>query len=105
MINTICRSNPGRPVICITLFPYSREFGDTFIGMEDKGSPDDFRNALHQAVEDCPYENAYLLEGPELLDDVSGLSPDLLHPGDQGMIVIGENLAHQIKPIIDKCYE
>ena len=28
MVNTICRSNPRRPVICITLFPYSREFGD-----------------------------------------------------------------------------
>jgi hypothetical protein len=33
MINTLCGSNPDRPVACITLFPYSREFGDTFIGL------------------------------------------------------------------------
>lgn len=102
MINTICRSNPRRPVICMTLFPYSREFGDTFIGLEDKGTPDDFRDALHQAVQDCPYENAYLVEGTQILDDIGGLSPDLLHPGDQGMIFIGENLARQIKPLIEK---
>ena len=102
MINTICGSNPGRPVICITLFPYAREFGDRFIGLEDKGAPDDFRNALHQAVADCPYDNAQLLEGSQVLDDISGLSPDLLHPGDQGMIFMGENLARQIRPLIRK---
>jgi len=104
MINTICRSNPRRPVICITLFPYSREFGDTFISLEDKGSPDDFRKTLHQAVADCPYENIYILEGTEILDDIGGLAPDLLHPGDQGMIFMGENLARQIKPLIEKYY-
>lgn len=104
MINTICRSNPERLVICITLFPYAREFGDTFIGLEDKGAPDDYRNALHQAVDDCPYENVSLLKGSEILNDVGGLSPDLLHPGDQGMIFMGENLARRIKPLIDKFY-
>ncbi len=104
MINTICRSSHRRPVICITLFPYSREFGDTFIGLEDKGTPDDFRDALHQAVQDCPCENVYLLEGSQVLDNIGGLAPDLLHPADQGMIFMGENLARQIKPVIDKFY-
>ena len=102
MINTICRSNHRRPVVCITLLPYSREFGDSFIGLEDKGSPDDYREALHKAVQNCPCENVYLLEGSEILNDIAGLSPDLLHPGDQGMIFMGENLARQIKPLIEK---
>jgi len=101
MINSICRSNPRRPVICITLFPYSREFGDTFIGMEDKGLPEDYREALRMAIQNCPCENVYLLEGPDILKDIGGLSPDLLHPGDQGMIFMGENLARQIKPLIE----
>jgi hypothetical protein len=35
-----------------------------------------------------------------VLDDVAGLSPDLLHPGDQGMIFMGENLARRLKPLI-----
>jgi hypothetical protein len=102
MINTLCRSNPHRLVACLTLFPYAREFGDTFIGLEDQGSPDDFRRALHRAVEDCPYDNIHLIEGSEVLDDVAGLSPDLLHPGDQGMIFMGENLARRLKPLIPK---
>ena len=104
MINTICRSNPRRPVICITLLPYSREFGDSFIGIEDKGSPDDYRKALHRAVQDCSCENVYLLEGSEVLNNIEGLSTDFLHPGDQGMIFMGENLARQIKPLVDKIY-
>lgn len=104
MINTICRSNSGRPVICMTIFPYSREFGDTFIGMEDKGSPDDYREALHAAVRDCPCENVYIIEGPQILDNIAGLSTDLLHPADQGMIFIGENLARQIKPLLEKFF-
>ncbi len=104
MINTLCRSNPHRPVVCLTLFPYAREFGDTFMGLEDQGSPDDFRRALHQAVADCPHENIYLIKGSEILDDISGLSPDLLHPGDQGMIFMGENLAQRLKPLIHKYF-
>ena len=102
MIDAICRANPLRPVICITLFPYAREFGDTFIGLEDKGTPDEFRSALHRAVEDCPCDNVYLIEGDQVLDNIEGLSPDLLHPGDQGMILMGENLARQIQPVIKK---
>jgi lysophospholipase L1-like esterase len=105
MINSICRSNHRRPVICITLFPYSREFGDTFIGMEDKGSPEDYREALRKAVQACSCKNLYLLEGSDILNDIGGLSPDLLHPGDQGMIFIGENLARQIKPLIKQFYQ
>ncbi len=105
MINTICQSDPRRPVICITLLPYSREFGDTFIGIEDKGSPEDYREALRKAVQNCPYENAYLLEGSDILKDIGGFSTDLLHPGDQGMIFMGENLARYIKPLIEPLYQ
>jgi len=101
MINTICHSNPRRPVVCITILPYSREFGDTFIGLEDQGSPDDYREALRKAVHHCPCKNVYLLEGSDILKDIGGLSPDLLHPGDQGMIFMGENLARMIKPLIE----
>lgn len=102
MINSICRSTPRRPVICITLFPYSRDFGDTFIGLEDKGSPEDYRKALSQAVQDSHCENVFLVEGSDILKDIGGLSTDLLHPGDQGMIFMGENLARLIKPLITK---
>ncbi|MFZ5570474.1 MAG: SGNH/GDSL hydrolase family protein [Thermodesulfobacteriota bacterium] len=101
MIHTICRANPRRPVICITLFPYAREFGDTFMGSEDQGAPDEYREALHKAVRNCDCDNVYIMEGSEVLDDVGGLSTDMLHPGDQGMIFMGENLARQIKHLID----
>lgn len=100
MIRTLSRSNPRRPVVCITLYPYAREFGDTFIGLEDQGTPEDYRQELRRAAADCRSPNVHLIEGPEILTSVGGLSPDLLHPADQGMIIMGENLAKRLAPII-----
>jgi len=63
------------------------------------------RNRLGRAsVQNCPCENVYLFEGSDILQDIGGLSPDLLHPGDQGMIFMGENLARKIKPLIAPFY-
>lgn len=46
--------------------------------------------------------NLYYIDGRELLKNLEGLSDDLLHPGDAGMIEIGENLAAFIKPLLSK---
>ena len=37
---------------------------------------------------------------PDILTDFGGLTPDLLHPADNGMIRMGENLARKLKEII-----
>ena len=58
-----------------------------------KGRPEEFRQRLRDAVAACPYPNAHLVEGRDILPDISGLAPDLIHPGDNGMIDMGANLA------------
>lgn len=59
------------------------------------------------AIKDEPviYENAYLLDGPDILKNIGGLSPGRLHPGDQRMIFLGENLARHIKPLTEPLYQ
>lgn len=100
MINTVCGANPSRPVACITLFPHFRDFGGQFNSQEDQPLAATFRQKLREAVAKCPFPNAHLIEGPEILTDIAGLAPDLVHPSDSGMTLMGLNLASRLSPIL-----
>jgi hypothetical protein len=100
MVNTVAGSNPNRPVACITLFPYFRDMGLQQEGLVPGGAPEEYRQILRDVVEKCPHPNVHLIEGPELLTDLSGLTYDILHPSDLGMIQIGENLAKRLQALL-----
>ncbi len=98
MVNAIAGANPDRPVGCITIYPHFREFcGDA----EERERTRAFRQALRDAVDGCPHENAHLIEGTEMLGNIGGLTVDLIHPGDHGMIEMGERVAGRLKPLLD----
>ncbi|NIA07371.1 MAG: hypothetical protein GWP14_07030 [Actinobacteria bacterium] len=99
MVNKIAGTGPKRPVACITLYPHYRDFG---IELEDiyGGRPEEYRQILRDVVQACPYENVHLIEGPEILTDISGLTADLIHPADNGMIEMGWRLAEKLKPLL-----
>ena len=58
------------------------------------------RQALRDAVASCPTPNVHLIEGPDLLTDIGGHTPDIIHPADNGMIQMGENLAKRLKSLL-----
>ena len=100
MVNKVAGSRPKRPVACITLYPYWRDFG-----IDDKDavygrSSEEYRRILRDVVGACPHDNVHLLEGPQILTDISGLTSDLIHPGDNGMIEMGRRLAEKLKPLL-----
>jgi len=100
MVNTVAGADTARPVACITLFPYFDDVG----GAREGPLTDDheaFRQSLRDAVRSCPHPNAHLIEGPDVLSDVTGLSADLIHPADNGMIEMGENLARLLRPLVE----
>ena len=101
MINTVAGSDASRPVACITLYPWRGDMGEQFREDHHNATSKEYRQALRDAVDACPHENAHLIEGPDILTDIGGLSPDLVHPADNGMIRMGENLARHLKPLID----
>lgn len=45
---------------------------------------------------DLGLANLHFVDGRSILTDVSGLSADLIHPSDLGMITMGENMAKTI---------
>ncbi len=100
MVNKVPGSNPGRAVACITLYPFFLDFGIIQKDKPFKAQSEEYRQALRDAVAACPHKNVHLIEGPELLTDISGLTADLLHPGDNGMIEMGQNLAERLRQLI-----
>jgi hypothetical protein len=109
MVNTVSGANTERPVVCITIYPHFREFGPQFEDPDAKGAPastgvpEEYRQRLRDAVAACPHPNVHLVEGSEILSDVGGLTVDLIHPADNGMIQMGENLARRIAALLQLC--
>ena len=101
MVNTVTGADTTRPVACITLYPYYRDFGLSERGPEYGGMPEEYRQILRETVEKCPNPNAYLVEGPELLTDIGGLTADIIHPSDNAMIEIGYKLAGKLRALED----
>ena len=101
MVDTVAGADTRRPVACITIYPHCRDFDPRFTSPQDKGTAEEYRQRLRDAVRACPHPNVHLLEGSEILSDITGLTGDLVHPGDLGMIQMGENLAVRLKPLVE----
>ena len=97
LVDTVAGSNTSRAVACITIYPH---FRDLCASREEAEKSEGFRNALRNVVKRSPHPNLCLIEGQDLLEDIGGLSADLLHPADNGMIEMGENLAKRLEDII-----
>jgi len=100
MVNTVAGADTQRPVACITLYSF---FGDIIGSFDEygwKGTPQEKRQLLRDAVAACPHPNVHLIEGTDILADMTGLTTDLIHPADDGMIQMGENLSARLKAIL-----
>ena len=97
MVNTVAGADHSRAVACITIYPH---FRDLCASQKEADKSEGFRTALRDVVNESPHPNLCLIEGADLLTDIEGLSTDLIHPADNGMIQMGENLARRLEAII-----
>ncbi|WP_459191484.1 SGNH/GDSL hydrolase family protein [Halosimplex sp. J119] len=96
-VDTVASANPDKPVACITIF---RSSYDVVEGADEDGECERFREELREVVAESPHDNVHLLEGPELLPTIEGLTTDLVHPGDGAMTTMAENLAEELSPLL-----
>jgi len=94
-VETVATARPDARIACVTLFPYR----DDVCRDGDRQRAAAFRTAVRRAAASAP-DNVSLIDGPDLVD-VTGMTADVLHPGDAGMISIGERLAARLKPLFD----
>ncbi len=97
LVDTVASAHPGKPVACITIFRCSR---DVVEGHEEAETVERFRAELREVVAESPHDNVHLLEGPELLPSIDGLTTDLVHPGDGAMTTMAERLAAELRPLL-----
>ena len=100
MVNTVAGADTGRPVACITLYPYYRDWQISEPDAQFGGTPEQYRQSLRDVVAKCAAPNVHLIEGPEVLTNIGGLTADLLHPSDNAMIEMGKNLSTRLKPLL-----
>lgn len=96
-VERLATSGRRRLTACITILPFFCDLGRPL--PTAKATTDEYRQALREVVGELSLPNLVLLEGTDLLTDWSGLTVDLIHPGDHGMIEIGERLAARLKPL------
>lgn len=97
MIDTVAGAHQDDPVAAITI--YTNE-SDVCEGIAEAERSEPYREALREVVAETPHDNVHLLEGPAIVDGVAGLTPDLVHPGDDAMIRMGENLAARLDDLL-----
>ncbi len=101
MLDRVARTNTGKPVVCITIFPHFRDFSG------DPAAADHverFRTILRETHASLGHPNTTLIEGADMLADPAGLTVDLLHPGDAGMTQMATHLATRMKPMLSQQY-
>ena len=96
LVERCADADPGRQVVCITIFPHYNDMGEE-LRMTEKATSEGYRQVLRDIVRTLNRPNLRIIEGADLLPDISALSQDLIHPGVRGMIQIGEELARRIK--------
>ncbi|MGO4544186.1 SGNH/GDSL hydrolase family protein [Paenibacillus sp. 2TAB23] len=99
-VRRITDRHPSKPIVCIGLFPIFYDLGLCWPARNPAATADEYRAILQSITEDSVLSNVHYIDGRELLKSTYGLSHDLLHPGDHGMIEIGENLATFMKVLL-----
>lgn len=101
LVTGMLSSNPGRPVAVITPFPANPIFSQEE-NAPQKQKFEAFEAALRQLKAEIADPSLHLIEGRQVLSDVSGLTVDMVHPSDDGHALMGSNLAEILKEIVKR---
>jgi len=99
-VDRVGGADTSRPVACVTLWSFFDDLGEPFFPAEGALDPEFMRQTLRDAVAAAGHPNLHVLEGRELLTYFGGLTPDLIHPADNAMIEMGENLAAELAKLL-----
>lgn len=91
-------AKPGRPLVLIT--PY-RNAADHLIAPDaNTAKQSAFATILRAIAAENRERAVHLVEGGAIVDELSLLRSDLLHPTDYGQARMAENLARALRPIV-----
>ncbi|MEQ8820803.1 MAG: SGNH/GDSL hydrolase family protein [Sumerlaeia bacterium] len=98
LLGTCLAAHPKKPIVAFSPLPWWPDFCP---GSEDyKALCDQYRTVLQSIGEELTSPNLHIFHGPDLLRDVTGLTTDLLHPSDLGMIEIAKRLEEKLRLLV-----
>jgi hypothetical protein len=85
-------------VFCTSIFPFFGDLGPEYYWESMVADhPNEFREILQQVIRKLGRINLIYVPPHELLTDFTGLTHDLLHPADEGMVEMGLRFAEKIR--------
>jgi lysophospholipase L1-like esterase len=97
LVKKITAANPDKPVFLITIFPNAESPQHAVGSSEMQNKQLAFDRILRDLIPELNHKQLYLVEGSDVLTDYSGITKDLIHPGDYGHMEMGRNLAEIIR--------
>lgn len=98
LVERCLAAKPGRPLVLITIF---RNAADELIAPDERTAKQEAFNAI---IRDLAREHAArgvrLVEGTDIVEDLTLLTSDLLHPTDHGHGIMAENLARRLRALV-----
>lgn len=96
LLGQLIRKHPAKPIILITIYPNFATYNESDTTDKDR----QFNAILREHVGRLNHPHLHLIEGEQVLDDFSGLSVDLVHPGEYGHMRMAHNLAGHLRTIL-----
>ncbi len=98
LVTRCTTAKPGRPLVLITLF---RNAAHHLIEPDAATAKQNaFNQILRELAAEFADRHVHLIEGTDIVDDLSCLTSDLLHPTEYGQGRMAENLARHLQPLI-----
>jgi hypothetical protein len=87
-------------IFCTSIYPYFGDLGPQYHWDSMKAeSANEFRKIVEDVVRKLGRINLIYVHPHELMSDFTGLTHDLLHPADEGMVEIGLRFAEKIRAV------
>jgi hypothetical protein len=99
LIERVIARHPDKPVFLITIFPNGQSPQNALKTDDLQHNQEAFNQILRDLAANLGHRNLHLLEGREILTDYSGITQDLIHPGDYGHCEMGSHLAARMREI------
>ncbi len=92
-LSTIVQAHPHCPIFCIDMFYNHNDINQNPL------SPA-FRSVIRKLVCEVDSDKVIYLNGLTLLNDISALTADLVHPNSYGHTLIAQNLERAVRPFL-----
>ncbi len=97
LLATIHRARPDAPIFVINIFPNRADHLLDRAASAAVNTPL-FNAIVPRLVAELGSPNVRFIDGRVILTDLAGLCSDLVHPSDEGHLLMGENLAALLAP-------